>query len=111
MLGFAVFGLPHALALPLPMIPYALGFACLIPQASAGALSPFGRVAGTASSLQGFIQAMIGAAVTLLLGVFNNGTIYPMATVVAVSGLATLGVYLRLVRPLRQARSLKSPPS
>jgi DHA1 family bicyclomycin/chloramphenicol resistance-like MFS transporter len=102
MLGFALFGLPHPLALPVPMVPYALGFACLIPQSAAGALTPFGRLAGTAASLQGFIQAMIGATVTLLLGMFNNGTLYPMAITVAVSGLATLAAYRWLVRPLRR---------
>lgn len=110
MLGFAVFGLPHPLAMIAPMIPYAFGFACLIPQASAGALTPFGQVAGTASSLQGFIQNMGGASVSLLLGFANNGTLYPMASAIALFGLLTLGVYVALVRPLRRNVSPPFPP-
>jgi hypothetical protein len=59
-------------------------------------------VAGTASSLQGFIQSMCGATVSLLLGFANNGTMYPMAGAIALSGLTTLTVYIALVRPLRR---------
>ena len=102
MLALAIFGVPHPLVLVVPMLPYLFGFAFLIPQSASGALTPFGRMAGTASSLQGFIQSMIAAAVSAALGLTNNGTLYPMAIAIACAGLATLGVYAFLVRPLRQ---------
>lgn len=98
MLGFAVFGLPDPRLMVVPMMPYLLGFAFIIPQCSSGALSPFGRAAGTASSLQGFIQSMIGASVSVLLALCANGTLYPMAIAIATAGLSSIASYLFLIR-------------
>lgn len=109
-LGLAVFGVPHPLLLMAPMMPYLFGFSLMIPYATSGALSPFGRVAGTASSLQGFIQSMSGALISAVLGLVNNGTLYPMAIAIGVCGVGTLGVYFSLVRPLRRAVAPPFPP-
>lgn len=98
MLGFALFGLPDPKALALPMIPYLFGFACIIPQCAAGALTPFGRMAGTASSLQGFAQSMVSASTSMILAFVANGTLYPMAIAIVASGLASILSYHLLVR-------------
>lgn len=102
MLGFAVFGLPDPRLMVLPMMPYLFGFAFIIPQCSSGALSPFGRAAGTASSLQGFIQSMIGASVSVLLALCANGTLYPMAIAIAAAGLASVASYIFLIRRMQR---------
>ena len=107
MLGFAVFGLPDPRMMVLPMIPYLFGFACIIPQCSSGALTPFGRMAGTASSLQGFIQSMIGAAISTILALTANGTLYPMAIAIATAGATGVASYAILIRRMhRPARIL-----
>jgi len=43
------------------------------------AMEPLGRVAGTASSVFGFIQTVGGAVIGTLIGQFFNGTITPIA--------------------------------
>jgi DHA1 family bicyclomycin/chloramphenicol resistance-like MFS transporter len=103
MLAFAIFGLPDPRAMVLPMIPYLFGFACIIPQCASGALTPFGRTAGTASSLQGFIQSMLGATVSVILAFTANGTLYPMAIAIALSGGASIASYVFLIRRMHRA--------
>jgi DHA1 family bicyclomycin/chloramphenicol resistance-like MFS transporter len=107
MLSFAIFGLPDPRALVLPMIPYLFGFACIIPQCASGALTPFGRMAGTASSLQGFTQSMMGAAVSVILALSANGTLYPMAIAIALSGIASICSYIFLIRRMHRPRASK----
>jgi hypothetical protein len=102
MLAFAIFGLPDPRAMVLPMIPYLFGFACIIPQCAAGALTPFGRMAGTASSLQGFTQSMMGAAVSVILALTANATLYPMAIAIALAGLASIASYIVLIRRMHR---------
>lgn len=108
MLSFAIFGLPDPRAMVLPMIPYLFGFACIIPQCASGALTPFGRMAGTASSLQGFTQSMMGAAVSVILALSANGTLYPMGIAIATSGIASIASYIILVRRMHRPSAVKS---
>jgi DHA1 family bicyclomycin/chloramphenicol resistance-like MFS transporter len=102
MLAFAIFGLPDPRAMVVPMLPYMFGFACIIPQCSSGALTPFGRTAGTASSLQGFTQSMMGATVSVTLALTANGTLYPMAIAIAASGIASIASYMVLIRRMHR---------
>ncbi|MCV6588038.1 MAG: Bcr/CflA family multidrug efflux MFS transporter [Marinobacterium sp.] len=67
----------------------------LMPQAMAGALAPFGKMAGTASSLIGFIQSGIAALVGLAVGHLHSETPVTMATSIALMGvLAWLSFHL-----------------
>ena len=102
MLGLAIFGLPDPRLLVLPMVLYMFGFACIIPQCASGALTPFGRTAGTASSLQGFTQSMMGATVSVILALTANGTLYPMAIAIAASGVASVISYILLIRRMHR---------
>ncbi len=43
------------------------------------AMEPLGQVAGTASSVLGFVQSLTGAAIGMLIGQSFNGTTVPMA--------------------------------
>ncbi|MHA7817607.1 MAG: multidrug effflux MFS transporter [Pseudohaliea sp.] len=56
------------LALVLPMTFYALSLGLVMPHAMAIALRPFAHMAGTASSLMGFVQMGLAALVTALVG-------------------------------------------
>ncbi len=81
-----------------PMTIYLMGFALMYAQAVAGAMTPFGRNAGAASSLLGFLQFTMGALVSALLAIFVDGTARPMAIAVAVSAAGSalsLMIYLR----------------
>lgn len=67
----------------------------LMPQAMAGALAPFGKMAGTASSLLGFIQSAIAAVVGLAVGHLHDGTPITMTSSIALMGVfAWLSVHL-----------------
>jgi DHA1 family bicyclomycin/chloramphenicol resistance-like MFS transporter len=88
-------GLP-ALVVPLFVYVASLGF--VLPNVVATALAPQGRRAGTASALLGTLQFGAGATVGIVLGALGNGTARPMASLIAVCGLAALAVH-RLSAP------------
>lgn len=62
-----------------------LGF--LNPNTTALALEPFSKNAGSASALLGSFQMVFGAAASVLVSVFYNGTAMPMAVLMAVFSL------------------------
>ena len=94
MLAFALSGSTQPLSLFGPMALFVVGFSFLYPLSTAKALNPFKAMAGTASSLLGFAQNIMGAAVSALLAAFIDGTALPMALALAVSGVASAGIYI-----------------
>jgi DHA1 family bicyclomycin/chloramphenicol resistance-like MFS transporter len=66
--------------------------------ASAGAMSTYPELAGSASALVGMLQFAMGALAGGAVGVFANGTAVPMAAVIAGTSLIGLGFNLALVR-------------
>lgn len=80
-------GVAHWLAVVLPFMAYMCGTALIMPSATAAALSPFPRSAGTASSLMGASQFAVGALVSTLLGLLFDGTARPMASTAALAGI------------------------
>jgi DHA1 family bicyclomycin/chloramphenicol resistance-like MFS transporter len=69
-----------------PMTLYMVGLGMTMPQALAGALQPFPRHAGTASSLAGFMQQCTAALSGALVGHLLGATAWPMVIVIAASG-------------------------
>jgi DHA1 family bicyclomycin/chloramphenicol resistance-like MFS transporter len=59
------------------------------PNAGALALAPFGKHAGSAAALMGFIQITAGSLASALVGFFNSQSLLP--TVVILSATATMG--------------------
>ncbi|MEO8008185.1 MAG: Bcr/CflA family multidrug efflux MFS transporter [Betaproteobacteria bacterium] len=57
------------------------------PNASAGAMAPFPRKAGSASALLGSVQFAIAAIASAAVGFFHDGTAVPMSVVISVCGL------------------------
>jgi MFS transporter, DHA1 family, multidrug resistance protein len=81
------------------LIPLFFYIAChgfVLPNTTALAMAPHGRVAGSASALLGTLQFVLGAVAGGLIGAFANGTAVPMAAVVAGCG-ATAFLANRLV--------------
>jgi MFS transporter, DHA1 family, multidrug resistance protein len=54
------------------------------------AMEPLGALAGTASSVQGFLQTMGGALIGAVIGQAFDGTVFPISLSFALVGLASL---------------------
>lgn len=94
-------GQTNLLAIFVPMFVYMTGFALIVPQAIAGAMSPFLHIAGAASSLLGFLQFVAAAMTAALIGLFDDGTQRPMATAIFVAGMVGVLAYVTLVHRRR----------
>jgi MFS transporter, DHA1 family, multidrug resistance protein len=79
----------HPLAIVLPMFAYMVALMLAVPQAMAGAMTPFPQMAGAATSLQQFGQFVLGSTAALIVGLTYDHTARPMATTIAVSALGT----------------------
>ncbi len=78
---------------------YFLGAGFLLPNAVAGALRHYPHMAGSASSLMGFIQMSIAALLGVAVGLLHDGTHLPMASAIAVASFGIAAAWLGLVRP------------
>ena len=96
--GFAFSGVVHVATLVLPMMLYMCSLALSAPQAIAGALTPFPRTAGAASSLVGFLQSTTSALVGMGVAVAFDGTPRALAGFVCVMGVLTFLAYRFVVR-------------
>ena len=91
-------------AIIIPMFGYIAALSFILPQATAGALSPFGDMAGSAMSNLGFIQTCIAAATAAISGILFNNTQMPMVTIIALFSVGSLASYYGLVKPLRNTQ-------
>jgi DHA1 family bicyclomycin/chloramphenicol resistance-like MFS transporter len=71
--------------------------ALIIPNATAQAISPYGHVAGAASSLLGFLQMGIGALVGAIVGLTFTDSALPMMIQIAILSLGSVACYSLLV--------------
>lgn len=79
-------------------------FGLVAPNFGAMAMDPLGHVAGTASSVQGFVTTIGGALLGFFIGQHFDGTVVPITLGFALCGLVALGIVLvaekgRLFRP------------
>jgi len=81
----------------LPTIIYMFGTGLVLPNAMAGAVGPFPRIAGTASALLGFVQMGLAAAIGAAIGHLADGTARPMAAGIALCGLLQPVIYRLLI--------------
>jgi MFS transporter, DHA1 family, multidrug resistance protein len=70
----------------------------VLPLASALAMAPMGRFAGSASAVIGTLQFSGGAVMGVLLGMLGAGSPWPMAVVLGGAGLGGLALHLVLRR-------------
>ncbi len=68
----------------------------LVPNATAMALAPFKKTAGSASALIGFVQMVCGASLSAIVGAMHNETILPMLIGMAFSGFGAFIIILML---------------
>ncbi|WP_339832894.1 multidrug effflux MFS transporter [uncultured Parvibaculum sp.] len=88
--GSIVSASPAAIVAPVVLYGFAVGLT--MPQAMAGALTPFPEIAGTASALLGFLQAAAAAAVGIYVGHGVGESALPMVGTMALTGLLTFTV-------------------
>jgi DHA1 family bicyclomycin/chloramphenicol resistance-like MFS transporter len=69
-----------------------------VPQSTAGALTPYPEIAGSAASLMSFVQFSIAAAAAFLVGVAWDGTPRPMASAIGGAGALAFLAFRLLVR-------------
>lgn len=89
----------HPAAILVPMHVFMFAFALVLPQATAGALTPFPHIAGNASSLLGLFQYGFSAVVGTVVAAFFDGSQRPMATAIGVVAVAAAVAFVLLVRP------------
>ena len=83
------------IALMLPMVLYSTPMGLVLPHAMAIALRPFSHIAGTASSLLGFIQMSLAAGASALTGRFLGSTPQPMVWMLLIVASLSLALGLR----------------
>lgn len=93
----------HVWAIIAPIFVYMFATAFVMPHATAGALSPFPKIVGAASSLLGFIQFALGSVTSTVLGALYDGTQRPLTTAIGMMGTVCLLAYLFLIRPIAEA--------
>ena len=89
----------HPLAIVAPMFLFTGALMTTMPQATAGALSAFPEIAGSAASLLLFCQFVLASTAALIVGVTFDGSPRPMATTIAAATLLTFVAFRLLVRP------------
>ncbi|MFH7423322.1 Bcr/CflA family drug resistance efflux transporter, partial [Pseudomonas syringae pv. tagetis] len=67
---------------------------CIFPNASACAKSGQWARAGSASALLGCLKFSVAAIAASLVGVLNDGTATPMALLISLSAVLTVGISL-----------------
>ncbi|MDQ2962492.1 MAG: multidrug effflux MFS transporter [Pseudomonadota bacterium] len=88
----------HPAAIVIPMFLFMVALMTTMPPATAGALTPFPEISGSAASLLLFGQFMLASTAALLVGVTFDGTQRPMATAIAVASTLTFIAFRALVR-------------
>jgi DHA1 family bicyclomycin/chloramphenicol resistance-like MFS transporter len=101
MVAALLIGLRSAMSLVAPMAIYLAGLGLVLPQAIAGAMQPYRDRAGAASSLLGFFQQTGAALCGVVVGQLLGDSAWPMAAAVALTGIASLVLWLT-TRGIRQ---------
>jgi DHA1 family bicyclomycin/chloramphenicol resistance-like MFS transporter len=86
-----VFELMHRLNVPMvvtPMVLYSVGMGLMSPNAVTGLMNAAPRAIGSASSLYGFAQMSFGACVTLIVAVWHDGSVLPVAVILVTAAAA-----------------------
>ena len=65
---------------------------CIIPNASACAMSGQGARAGSASAMLGCLQFSVAAAAAWLVGLLHDGSAMPMAMVISLCGVLAVSI-------------------
>lgn len=99
-LGLALAGVFSIASVVAPAALFFLGSGFALPNATAGALNPFPRMAGAASALMGFLQMASAALLGTVVGHLQDGGPTAMMAAIAGSGLLAVLSHRLIVRRL-----------
>lgn len=105
MMAASLTGLASLTLVTVTIAVFFVGCGLVLPQAMAGALAPFPRIAGTAAAFLGFAQMMAGLLANVLAGVMFDDSERPMAVLIGLSSLGMLAAFVFLVRPRWQVET------
>lgn len=94
MLVFTLLSTHHGWQIIIPFFIYLIGVGHILPQCMAGALEPFAKMAGTASSAHGFMMMTSGAVAGMIVGQTLAQTPLPLAVLMAITGSLALATIL-----------------
>ena len=103
LLGVAALRPSQLWPLLVPLFVCIASLGCIIPNASACAMSGQGARAGSASALMGCLQFSVAAGAAALVGLLHDGSAVPMAMVISLCGALAVSVAL-LTRRLQARR-------
>lgn len=104
LLGVATMRPTQLWPLLVPLFVCISSLGCIIPNASACAMSGQGARAGSASALMGCLQFSVAAGAAALVGLLHDGSAVPMALVISLCGALVVSVAL-----LTRRLSAKAP--
>ena len=102
-LSFLLLSLNGVFTVTAIIVPFTIqrvGEAMISAQSMAGAISPFPKHAGAASSLLGFFRQLTGASIAILAGYYSDGTTLPMAITCIFAGLTPTVIYFYFRREI-----------
>lgn len=102
MLAGTLLGQGNILEVQIPITIYTCGIGLTMPQAAAGAMTPFPHRAGAASSFMGLCQMSFAAIVGAGVGIALQGRAWPLGAFLAGLGILTFAVFC-LGRKARRA--------
>lgn len=103
MLACALAGLLSVVTIVGPFALVMVGVGLIMPNAMAGAIGPFPRMAGAASALMGFCQMGLAALVGIVVGAAADGSARPMAISVSLMAVGAAAAFTLLVRARRDS--------
>ena len=92
LLGVSALHTAQLWPLLIPLFICIASLGCIIPNASACAMSGQGARAGSASALLGCLQFSVAAAAAWLVGVLHDGSAMPMAMVISLCGILAVSI-------------------
>ncbi|RCL29185.1 Bcr/CflA family drug resistance efflux transporter [Pseudomonas sp. AFG_SD02_1510_Pfu_092] len=105
LLGVAALRPTQLWPLLVPLFICIASLGCIIPNASACAMSGQGTRAGSASALMGCLQFSVAAGAAALVGLLHDGSAVPMALVISLCGVLVVSVALLTRRLPAKARA------
>jgi len=105
LLGVAALHPAQLWPLLVPLFICIASLGCIIPNASACAMSGQGARAGSASALMGCLQFSVAAGAAALVGLLHDGSAIPMALVISLCGALVVSVALLTRRLQAKARA------
>lgn len=93
MLTFYLLGYINTTVIIIPILIFMMGSSLVFPNSSAGALTPFPKIAGTAGALFGFMQILGGAGASSLVALSHDQNQLPIAIAFIITALLSILIF------------------